>query len=635
MAYAGRRRQSFTGDPGAVRTRIRRLLVGLSPSAVVGAAADGADLLVLEVALALKVPSIRVVLPTTRAVFREDSVEPDWRHRFDTALAEVEQLRSDLDRNGRPGRAAGYEVTTLDLEPGEGAYRRANRVILDRAAGSASGDERVAVLVVAAPGEGRMVEDLRNLADVRGWPVLRIDPTVDISSRPKCFVAMPYGVKADPQRKIEVNCNAVYDKMLVPALENAQLDYERADRTVESGVILEPMIESLARADLMIADLQTGNFNVGWELGLRHLMRPGQTVLIGPTGTTPPFDVAALRHVRYDSDETGVSDDAAINAWGALADYLARAGERSPNDSPVQTVMEVQWGRVQRRSARDERWEDARRALALARDTRDADLMLEVVEDTDGFSTEQNRLLHIELGVLLVRVGKFREAQARLREVVEADRDVRHPDAHIYYAQSLYRPKDARPAALEEAEKVLARVRLRQPGHPEVRALLGAVIKRRLRQCEDRTERRRMLRDAKEAYRHDFERNLNLYYEGVNVLALDVALAEVYGDQAAADDARKVLPVVRFAAQLATVRPDERYWAEATIAECALHQFLLDGGNLDTVRVAYGSAGALYPPEGYLDSTQTQLGFLGDLGLPAEPLAVARGGLRQGAGLEV
>ncbi len=42
----------------------------------------------------------------------------------------------------------------------------------------------------------------------------------------------------------------------------------------------------------------------------------------------------------------------------------------------------------------------------------------------------------------------------------------------------------------------------------------------------------------------------------------------------------------------------------------------------------------MQPPEGFLESTQTQLEFLGDLGLPAEPLSVARAGLRQGAGLE-
>lgn len=57
-----------TMDRTRVLDGIRVTLVAsggsLEPSGVVGAAADGADLLVLEGALALEVPSIRFVLPT-------------------------------------------------------------------------------------------------------------------------------------------------------------------------------------------------------------------------------------------------------------------------------------------------------------------------------------------------------------------------------------------------------------------------------------------------------------------------------------------------------------------------------------------------------------------------------------------
>ncbi|WP_395728594.1 hypothetical protein [Nakamurella sp.] len=313
--------RSLEGNPEVVGIRVRRLLAGLAPSAVVGAAADGADLLVLEAALALPDgPAVHVVLPTTRQIFREDSVESGSRHRFDNVVAEV------LKRGGT--------VETLDLEPGEGAYRRANQVILDRAAELAEGDQRCVGLVVAAPGEGRMIDDLLHRSALTGTPVLRIDPTVDIPSRPKCFILMPFGVRTDAERRFEVDCDLVYSKILVPTLENAQLDYERADAQIDSGIVLEPMIESLARADLVIADLQTGNFNVGWELGLRHLLRPGQTILIGPAGTRAPFDVSALRHVRYRDDAAGISDDAAVEAWSALGGFVARAGKRPANDSP-------------------------------------------------------------------------------------------------------------------------------------------------------------------------------------------------------------------------------------------------------------------------------------------------------------
>jgi hypothetical protein len=126
------------------------------------------------------------------------------------------------------------------------------------------------------------------------------------------------------------------------------------------------MIEWIAEADLVVGDLQAGNFNVGWELGLRHLLRSGQTLLIRPDGTIPPFDLNALRHVGYKQDEQGVSDSAAIEAWAALAPFLASVDE-SKSDSPVDAVMEVeQWGKVRRREARDANWERLRKAVTAA-----------------------------------------------------------------------------------------------------------------------------------------------------------------------------------------------------------------------------------------------------------------------------
>lgn len=69
----------------------------------------------------------------------------------------------------------------------------------------------------------------------------------------------------------------------------------------------------------MIGDLGTANFNVGWELGLRHLIRARQTLLIRPAKTIPPFDLNMVRHVQYRLVERGISDDDAVMKivqWG-------------------------------------------------------------------------------------------------------------------------------------------------------------------------------------------------------------------------------------------------------------------------------------------------------------------------------
>jgi hypothetical protein len=296
--------------------------------------------------------------------------------------------------------------------------------------------------------------------------------------------------------------------------------------------------------------------------------------------------------------------------------------------------MDVQqWGKVSRRNVRDERWEALRERLALARDLNDAELMQAVLNDATGLSAEHARLLRAEAGVGLVRLGKFADAQPMLRAIVQADSEMQRPDAHVYYAQSLYRPENASPSDLDEAERVLKTVLVQRPGHPEVRALLGAVTKRRLKLRPRPEDRLPGLRAMLEYYRHDVERNLNLYYEGVNVVMIGTVLALVYKDADGGSLARELLPAVRVAARLAAGHSHEQFWALATLAECDLHEHLLDGAvDVTTVRASYYRAGAVRPPDGDLYSTSSQLDFLEFLGLPAGPLAEARGGVLEGAG---
>jgi hypothetical protein len=169
VVYAGRRAQSLDSDLDVTSLRIRRLLTSLSPTALVGALSDGGDLLVIEAALGISSrPRLSLILPTPAAVFREASVAPEWRDRFDRAIQEVAE---------RPDSS----VETLDLRDGSDAYRQANRAFLDRAVELARPGERVTTLAVAREGEGELVEDLVASARQRKIRVLRIDPSMDIA----------------------------------------------------------------------------------------------------------------------------------------------------------------------------------------------------------------------------------------------------------------------------------------------------------------------------------------------------------------------------------------------------------------------------------------------------------------------
>jgi hypothetical protein len=624
IVYAGRRARSLPDDHG-LGHRLRRVLSAIGPRAIVGAAADGSDLLVLEAALAQREPPlVHLVLPTTLEVFEQASVDEHWRERFARVLDRVVELDGIVD--------------PLDHADGEDAYRAANDKMIEVARALAAdgtvADERVTALLLATPGEGAMITDLATTAGQNDIAELRLDPAVDLTDRPSCFVAMPFGRKLDVARSIELDCDLLYRKVLVPALEHAQIRYRRADEEIDSGVVLAPMIEWIADADLVVGDLATANFNVGWELGLRHLLKAARTLLVLPAGTVPPFDLMALRHVEYRHDETGIDDAAAQDAWSALAPYLEQLeSAASRSDSPVEAIVGVaQWARLEPRNAPDERFDELREQLALARDLRSVELMTHLAGRAAGLDALPASLVRAEAGVGLVRLGAYATAADLLAPLVDDDVNVTRPDAHLYYAQALYRPDNADIAALDAAERILQRLLIARPGHSEVRAALAAVAKRRSRRRTSDDARCSDLRVALALYLHDYQRDLDAFYEGINVVACGVALERIDGDADAGQLARRVLPAVQLAAELRLERDAANFWVAVTAAEASMYAYMLRLSRArERVLTVYTAAGRLRPEPGALHSSLTQFDWLADVGVRDPLVRDARAALERHA----
>lgn len=623
-AYTGRRSPSLPeGSRERVTERIRRLLAQSEPTAIVGSAACGADLIVLQAALALRSerghPEIAVVMPTAHEVFREDSVEPEWRALFDEVIRRLSETDS---------------IVRLGLEPGGDAYAAANLEILDRAEELASvAHGRFLVLAVASPGEGDAVEQMLDAAELRGGRALRIDPAVDLSQRPRCFVIMPYGRKLDPATKSEIDCDRTYGRLLVPALEHAQLLYRRADRTVDPGVVLRPMIDNIAHSDLVIADLATSNFNVGWELGLRHLFRAATTLLIKPAGPHPtPFDVQALRTVRYRADD--LDDDAVLEAWEALEPFLALADDGGPAgasrvDSPVAATMDLTYASVAPIDPADDPSQVLAEQLARARELADPELVRPVIDGAARLPRERRLSLLSDAGGLLVRLGRFAEAREPLREVVEADPEIHRPVAHQLYAQSLYRAEGASADDQVRAERVLEALLERKV--PETSALLGAIAKRRAGLLTG-PARVAVLERAFDAYAVELRGDLNAFYPAVNVVSLGLLLGLVHGKADRLERAIRVRQVAVIGAENASERHPGDFWALASLAELQLAAFLTGepGATIESVEAAYARASAIRPTPGELASAAGQLRWLAAMGLPPEPLERARAAVMSG-----
>lgn len=103
---------------------------------------------------------------------------------------------------------------------------------------------------------------------------------------------------------MEVDFDYVYEHVFAPAISAAGAVAVRSDFERGGGFIHTSMLERLLLADVVLADVSVSNPNVFYELGIRHAPRPRATITLSCAATGPlPFDVAALRHLRYGIDQ--------------------------------------------------------------------------------------------------------------------------------------------------------------------------------------------------------------------------------------------------------------------------------------------------------------------------------------------
>jgi hypothetical protein len=104
-----------------------------------------------------------------------------------------------------------------------------------------------------------------------------------------------------------IDCDALWDKAFRPALEDLGYLAIRADIEIGS-VIVKDMLERLALAELVLADLTLPNGNVYYEVGLRHVARRTHCVLIAADWSQQLFDTDQIRTDRYPLKDGRVPD---------------------------------------------------------------------------------------------------------------------------------------------------------------------------------------------------------------------------------------------------------------------------------------------------------------------------------------
>jgi hypothetical protein len=112
-----------------------------------------------------------------------------------------------------------------------------------------------------------------------------------------CFVLMPF---AD-------NFKEVYE-IIKEALEGPDLNFvcRRADELRGGGHVIEDILRFIGGAEVVIADLTGKNPNVFYELGIAHMKKDlDQVILLTQDAESVPFDLKVLRCIEYKQSIAG------------------------------------------------------------------------------------------------------------------------------------------------------------------------------------------------------------------------------------------------------------------------------------------------------------------------------------------
>ena len=372
---------------------------------------------------------------------------------------------------------------------------------------------------------------------------------------PLCFVLMPFGDKTDASGNI-IKFDAVYEQIIKPAIESAGLAPIRADEEPTGGIIHKPMYERLILCDFAVADLTTANANVFYELGVRHAVRPGSTVLLYMKEGRLPFDVAGLRSLPYDIDANGAPADATA-ARDALGKQLERLRAKSDADSPIFELLKPFPALIEH--LKTNTLQDIADATRQEKEIRAA----KTPEALTAFEASLGALDGVESAILLKLFLAYRDKKA-WQSMIDLAAAMPEPLARTVMVREQLALALNRAGRSDEAEHVLTTLIEERGGSSETFGILGRVYKDRWQNATNALLKKGELDRAIDAYLKGFESDWRDAYPGVNA----VTLMELRNPP----DPRRleILPIVRYAASRRILAGSPDYWDYATLLELAI-----------------------------------------------------------------
>jgi tetratricopeptide (TPR) repeat protein len=445
---------------------------------------------------------------------------------------------------------------------------------------------------------------------------------------PRAFVVMPFGKKKGPDG-LEIDCDAIYADLLAPAIKAAGLAPHRADADRRGGSIHLDMFQDLLLAEFVVADLTLDNPNVWYEIGVRHALRAGGSVLLYSLRDRLPFDIAGQRMQRYtlkegkpDPEKTEAERTALTEAIRATMGAW-RGRRASPVYQQIPSLIEPDWKKLRVGDINEywqalEAWQS--RITIAGRKQRPGDILV-LAEETPSSILEFEALR--TAADALQKLNRPRYALRILEQARKLDPD----DLKARQLEGIALGRDGRYEEAREALRKLAEEHrdgetlgiFARTCKDEWRQVWNAHAQRATDPLAAARDTAATLQRAAVAYADAFRADAANYYPGINALTLGRLWEHVTGR-------KSKLPLDLIASGLSwctavAVERDKDYWSLATRAELALLE-----NRKDEAIESYEEAAALAVTNRdrfALDSSDQQLDFLGTLAFRPDIVAEA------------
>jgi tetratricopeptide (TPR) repeat protein len=413
---------------------------------------------------------------------------------------------------------------------------------------------------------------------------------------PVCFMVMPYGTKPNPDAQrgpATINFNALWEKALRPFIvEDLKYEAIRADQELGALIILE-MIERLAVADLVIADITIPNGNVYYEVGVRHAAREIGCVMVAADWSRQLFDIDQMRRVVYPMPEGEISDEtaAAIRAKLRENDALANLAK---GKSPVYQCLPWYPGQPpQEREQQLKQFVDEVSAFQqeaiAARRAPKAERVRKALDLRDKYASKAAQLpvIATELMYVLRDAAQWQAVLDYIEGLPEKLRMLPVMQEQKSLAESKTGDHLKAIAALEQLIE-------NHGDSSERRGLLGGRYKKLYATAIDPDEKAGYLDNAIEQYTRGMELDLNDYYPSSNL----PRLLRIRGYDEDEQGAQMAASIALKATQRAKTRNPNDEWINPTLLGAAF-----DAGNVAEAKRLFQEIRRVGAPKFHLDTT--------------------------------